>query len=96
MRTPIAALIALAISSPATAQQMCGERDQIVAALQAQFGETASDTALQETGNVVEVYRNRESGTWTILVTLPNGMTCLVAAGSAWEHLPDPDPGDPA
>ena len=36
---------------------------------------------------VVEVFASDESGTWTIVITLPNGMTCLVAAGNAFQDV---------
>ena len=36
---------------------------------------------------VVEVFASDETGTWTITVTTPNGMTCLVASGQSFEAL---------
>ncbi len=36
-----------------------------------------------------------DKGTWSLLVTHPNGQSCLVAAGEAWENLPLPVKGQP-
>ena len=29
-----------------------------------------------------------EKGTWTIMMTMANGMTCIMAAGHSWQNLP--------
>ena len=36
---------------------------------------------------MLELYASPETGTWTILVPLPNGLSCLVASGEAWERV---------
>jgi hypothetical protein len=43
---------------------------------------------LSRNGNVLEVLKSDKAGTWTIIVTRPNGMSCVVASGEAWEELP--------
>lgn len=69
--------------------QLCGDRQQIVTRLQERYGETRQSMGLQQNNGVVEIFASLESGTWTILVTMPNGLTCLVAAGEAWDGEPD-------
>ena len=32
----------------------------------------------------VELYESRNGGTWTLVMTLPNGVSCLLAAGENW------------
>ena len=88
MRILLSSLFALGVFSavPAAAQgNVCGQREMIVQRLLEQYGETRQSMGLQRNNGVVEVFASAESGTWTILVTLPNGMTCLVAAGEAWD-----------
>ena len=63
----------------------CGQRSKVVERLQTRYGETRQSMGLAQNNGVVEVFASTTSGTWTILITLPNGMTCLVAAGSAFE-----------
>lgn len=85
--TLISACLTVMAAGPALAQGgVCGPRDAIVERLQEKYGETRQSMGLQSNNGVVEIFASDESGTWTILVTLPNGMTCLVAAGEAWDN----------
>jgi len=89
MRLPRIAACALvtAIATPALAEPgaaPCAPRDQIVAQLEKKYGETRRGAGLQNRGSVTEVFASAETGTWTILVTRPNGVSCAVAAGEAW------------
>jgi hypothetical protein len=38
-------------------------------------------------GGLVEVLSDGKGGTWTIIVTTPQGMSCLVAAGEGWRNM---------
>lgn len=64
----------------------CGERAQIVNRLSEGYGETRQSMGLGSDNSVIEMFASEETGTWTITVTLPNGMTCLVASGQAYEE----------
>jgi len=35
-------------------------------------------------GSLVELYTS-ENGTWTLMLTRPDGVSCLIAAGQNWE-----------
>lgn len=87
----VALLVFLAsalITSMANAQQgNCAQRDQVVERLAAKYGEALKSRGLVPNNGVIELYSALKTGTWTIVITLPNGMTCLVAAGSFWEDL---------
>ncbi len=65
----------------------CGQRTQVVERLSEKYGETRQSMGLAQNNGVLEVFASAESGTWTIVITLPSGMTCLVAAGDAWEAV---------
>ena len=66
-------------------QTTCAERATVVAQLQERYGETRQSMGLGQNNAVVEVFASADTGTWTIVVTLPSGMTCLVASGESWE-----------
>lgn len=68
-------------------QANCAQRNQVVERLQTKYGETRQSVGLAANNGVVETYASTESGTWTIVITLPNGMTCLVAAGNSFEPV---------
>ena len=42
---------------------------------------------LASNGGIVEVLTSDEGGTLTIIITMPNGVSCMVAAGEYWEGL---------
>ena len=69
----------------AAAQMACGQRDSIVSQLQERYGETRRAMGFQEGRGIVEVWASDETGTWTIVITTPQGTTCLVAAGEAFQ-----------
>ena len=80
------------ISTPALAQQQqnCGTRDTVVERLASKYGESRQSIGMAPKGRVVEVFASQETGTWTITVTMPNGMMCLVASGQSYENLDEP------
>ncbi len=82
----------------ARAAPQCAPRDMVAANLATQFGETRRIIGLAQDNTVMELYAAPETGTWTLTATLPNGTTCLVAAGSSFEATADtlPARGDPA
>ncbi|WP_285672108.1 hypothetical protein [Paralimibaculum aggregatum] len=84
----LAAALGAATAPPAQAQQMrCGPRAKIVAHLEKKYGETRHSVGLQQGRGLVEVYANADSGSWTILLTTPQGLSCLMAAGDAYQAM---------
>lgn len=65
----------------------CAPHEQVVERLAAGYGETRRSIGLGARGVVVELFASTETGTWTITATAPDGLTCLVAAGEAFEAL---------
>lgn len=66
----------------------CGSRDQILAHLGQIYREQPVAMGLANNGGVIEVMRSNEGGTFTIVITMPNGTSCMIAAGERWEDLP--------
>lgn len=67
----------------------CAERERVLTQLTGKYGEARQGMGLAANNSVVEVFASEETGTWTITVTSPNGMTCLVASGQSYEQAPD-------
>lgn len=67
----------------------CGQRTQVVERLASKYGEVRQSIGLAQNNGVLEVFASPDSGTWTIVITRPSGMTCLVAAGEAFEAVED-------
>jgi hypothetical protein len=85
----LAAVLAVPVLATSAANAAtCADRSQVVQALSERYGEALYGNAVSRTGNVLEVYSNANSDTWTILVSLPEqGLSCLVAAGSGDRRL---------
>ncbi len=73
---------------PAMAHQAssCIDRSDFLEHLSSNFHEVPIAMGLTANGKVLEVVASK-SGTWTIIVTLPSGLTCGVAAGEGWGKL---------
>lgn len=65
----------------------CAPRPDVLQRLAETYGETRRGIGMAQQGAVMEVFASDDTGSWTITVTLPNGLTCLVAAGEAYEVL---------
>lgn len=84
----LGAVAASIASAPASAQSVCGDRKEIVSRLESGYQEKASAIGLSGNGGVVELYKS-DKGSWTLLLTRPGGVSCLMAAGENWEDTPD-------
>ncbi len=65
-------------------QMACGTRDSVVEKLGEKYGETRRGGGLAGPTAIFELWVSEASGTWTILKTTPNGLTCVMALGTAW------------
>lgn len=88
---PAAFVLALAAGSGGAqaqprAGQVCGDRDNILAHLSDNFEEKPVAIGLDSRGRVMEVLA-AESGTWTVVITMPNGLSCLLASGQRFEQI---------
>lgn len=84
----ILALFLLTATAQAQPQQLCGDRTAIVERLKTKYYEQLEFRAVLA-GNkaLMEIYVSA-SGTWTQLLSSPNGMSCFVASGDGWRAEP--------
>ncbi len=84
-----AAVVYLATTSQVAAQSQrnCGPRDAVVERLAEGYGETRQSVGIGSNNAMVEVFASEETGSWTILVTMPTGVSCLVASGQSFEEV---------
>lgn len=88
----IAALLLFLGATYAFAQQgpQCTATDKAYKVLYEEFKEVRLGLGLTPDGQLLEMWANPESGTWTLLVTNPAGVSCIVASGAGWqssEHI---------
>lgn len=87
MRIPLAVL-ACVIATPAVAQAPCGKRDAMVPALAEKYGEAPLFMGISSEGFTTEIFGSAGGGTWTVIMTRPDGLTCIMAAGTSWQAIP--------
>ncbi len=83
-------LLASALLSPAGAafgQDSCMRHDEAVAWLDARFGERVIGQGLADGGRVMFEIFAGPKGTWTLLVSTPEGPSCIIADGFDWQQL---------
>ena len=94
----IAALSAglVLMASAAAAQPQCNDRDRVLDLLAKKYQEAPVAAGVTNTGGLVEVLSASKGDTWTIIVTTPEGTSCLIAAGEGWRtkdlEIPAIDP----
>jgi hypothetical protein len=73
--------------SAASAGPQCAARDQMVTVLSDRYGETRRGLGVAANNSVMELFASAETGSWTITVTMPDGLMCLVATGQSFEAV---------
>tara|TARA_Y100000296_G_scaffold86080_1_gene124569 strand:+ start:2496 stop:2933 length:438 start_codon:yes stop_codon:yes gene_type:complete len=78
-------------SNDVRAQPVCGSYQSVSESLKKSYSEEPVSMGITSGGGVVEVYESKKDNTWTLVITQPNGMSCLIAAGQDWEDLSQND-----
>ena len=73
------------LASPAAGQEVCGKHDDMVAQLEARYGEHRVAFAITSGGWLLEIFATGDGKTWTKLLTNPMGKTCFNGAGEGWQ-----------
>lgn len=94
----VALVFGMAALAPPAAAQNCAPRELITRRLSADFQEQLKAGGLQVRQNVetlLEIWASSESGSFTVLISLPTGISCILAAGENFFVLSEkPEPPD--
>ena len=88
-------LLALA-ASQAWAAPQCAPRDGALKMLAEKYGETLTKQAMTNGGALLEMTENPATGSWSALLSKPNGETCLILSGKGVETFAAVPPGIPS
>jgi hypothetical protein len=69
----------------AAATVYCGPRKAMVMRVAGSLHERPSSVALTNDGQLLEVLKSDTDVTWVILMTSPQGLSCIVAVGDHWQ-----------
>lgn len=84
----ITALALTLIAGQAVAAPKCDTPDRMYAFLGEWAGETRHFTGLAANGELVEIWKNQNTGSWTAVVTTADGKSCMVASGEVFMIAP--------
>lgn len=81
------AAFALPLPAMAAGSMACSKRDDVLSQLGSKYKEAPSAIGLANNGGLIEVLTSDDGSTWTIIVSMPNGTSCLLAAGENWQPV---------
>ena len=77
-------------ATPALAQSLCGPRDAFIDKLKNDYAEAPVAHGLTDANDrLVELFMSKDGKTWTLLLTSPDGQSCVIVAGHAWRGALD-------
>jgi hypothetical protein len=77
-------MIAVPAAAQMPPQNACGDRGDMLVQLKDKYQEDPAGFGLTGNGAVVELMTS-ENGSWTLMLSFPNGRSCLMATGDGWE-----------
>ncbi|MEW9921506.1 hypothetical protein AB2B41_18000 [Marimonas sp. MJW-29] len=79
-------ILAMALGSTLAANAAqaanCAQRDAVVKRLETKYSEKLIARGLQSKTALMELFGSPDTGTFTVLITNPNGVSCVVGAGT--------------
>ena len=87
-------LLAVSTTSAWAQQARCAPRANLLDYLASTFKEQHVGTGITQQGALMEIMASEE-GSWSIIISTPNGVSCLVAAGDDWQALSPETPEGP-
>lgn len=66
----------------------CSHPKDIARLLSGDFSERPVAYGLQQDGTLMQIFASKTGETWTVVLTTPSGLSCIVAEGTRWENLP--------
>ena len=79
-----ALLFGMACTGPPAWAQSCAPRAAVVTLLKESYGEVLAARGLQDTKALIEIFASVESGSFTVLRSRPDGISCILSTGTHW------------
>ena len=76
-------LVTLSAAPPAHAfAGVCADREATKKLLAQRYDEQQVASGVTHSGGLFELFSNKSGSNWSVLLTRPNGLTCIVALGN--------------
>lgn len=77
---------AAALAPPAHAQPMtCLPRADLINHLEGRYSEHLAGGGMQNPQQLLEIWASDQTGSFTVFVTRPDGLSCVIATGQHWQ-----------
>lgn len=86
-KTLLIAAFVITFSPPTAWATPCAPRPEVIDQLAENHAEAPVGIGLASNGGLLELLTNESGATWTLIITMPNGQSCMVAAGEDWQSL---------
>ncbi|MEO0342984.1 MAG: hypothetical protein AAF198_06055 [Pseudomonadota bacterium] len=67
-------------------QPSCGPRAALIKTLTQRYSETLQSSGVDASANQIEIYANVTNGSWSLVVTSNDGVSCLLASGQNFQQ----------
>jgi hypothetical protein len=80
-------MLALLLGAKAAGAQeaSCSSHGEITKQLEQRYAEAPVSLGLSSSGRLVQVFSTEDGATWTMVLTRPDGLSCVVASGKYWQ-----------
>ncbi len=75
------------MAPPVAAQQAGVPHAEVVKVLGDRYAEESVGLGIAQNGGVFELFTSKDGATWTIVLTMPNGLSLVIAAGESWMQI---------
>ncbi len=83
-----AGLAAFSLPGRAQAPPICAPTAAMLGTLAERYGERPAGAGVTSSGALLQLLIRPDARSWTVLLTRPNGVSCLLAAGHDWQAPP--------
>ena len=85
-----ASLLALALplgANTARADPACASHEAVSNQLEQRYAEVPIAMGLENNGKLVQVFASADGVSWTLVLTQPDGTSCIAASGRYWQTV---------
>ncbi len=75
------------MARPVAAQTAAMPRTAVVELLGDRYAEQPVGLGIAQNGGIIELFTSQDGATWTIVLTMPNGLSQVIATGESWMQI---------
>lgn len=80
-------VLGVLFSTSLQAQEFCAPRQDVIDRLAQRWNEHVVARALANNGSILEVLSPSDRSTYTVIMTRPSGVSCVMSTGQFWSQV---------